>query len=245
MPLLGVRDVGTEIESAPEMPSFDAEPTTIEQVEILQAMFEIDSPPMLELLPAALHPTIPPTVTWLVWRAAGGPLGPFTMAQTRIGARSGARPRGYLLAAVIDNPDAAAVLAEQWGYHCVPGEVQLRRFHDRIEGWATLGGRTILEVSLVDGEAISGSDIQYTANMHLARTPRGVRLVQVDPEYVFHRAERGRPQLASFDPSAWGDARIEPVWPVAASFAIADVTLPKLRYLCDPDVPAMQGTEKL
>jgi len=245
MPLLGVRDLSAEAETAPEMPSLDAEPTVIEHVEILQLLYEIDSPPMLDLLPPALHPTSPPLVTWIVWRASGGPLGPFTMAQTRIGSRAGVRPRGYLLSAVIDNPDAAAALTEQWGYNCVPGEVGLRRFHDRVEGWATLGGRTILEVALVDGEAISGSDIQYTASMHLARTPNGVRLVQVDPEYIFHRAERGDPHVTTFDAGAWGDPRIEPVWPVAASFAIADVTLPKLRYFCRTDVPAMQGTEKL
>jgi hypothetical protein len=37
-------------------------------------------------------------------------------------------------------------------------------------------------------------------------------------------------------PRAWGDERIVPVQPVSASIAVADVTLPKLCYLCRPDV---------
>ena len=81
--------------------------------------------------------------------------------------------------------------------------------------------------------------------MHLARTPRGVRLVQVDPTFVVQRAERGRPHLSAFDAAAWGDARIVPAHPVSASIAIAEVTLPKLRYLCRPEVWAFDGTESL
>ena len=81
--------------------------------------------------------------------------------------------------------------------------------------------------------------------MHLARTPRGLRLVQVDPTFAVERAERGRPHLVAFDAAAWGDARIVPMHPVSASIAIADVTLPRLRYLCRPDVWAFEGTERL
>ena len=81
--------------------------------------------------------------------------------------------------------------------------------------------------------------------MHLAHTPRGLRLVQVDPAFVIHRAERGHPELRGFDAAAWGDARIEPTHPVAGSIVLADVTLPRLRYLCRPDVWAFEGTENV
>ena len=46
---------------------------------------------MEAMLPPALHPTLPPIVSWLVYRAISSPWGPFTLAQTRIGCRSGAR----------------------------------------------------------------------------------------------------------------------------------------------------------
>jgi hypothetical protein len=81
--------------------------------------------------------------------------------------------------------------------------------------------------------------------MHLAHTPRGLRLVQVDPAVAVARAERGRPELGAFDAVAWGDARLLPTEPVSASIALADVTLPALRYLCRPDVWAFDGTERV
>lgn len=245
MPLVGARDVTAETATAPEMPSLDSDSLVVEQVEILQLMYELDSGPMLELLPPALHPTIPPTVTWVVYRAARGPLGAFTLAQTRVGCRAGVRPRGYLVSAVVDEPSVAEVLASRWGYRCRVANVTLRRFHDRVEAAVAEDGRPTLACSLVDQEAVSGSDVQYVASMHLARTPLGVRLVQVDPEFTFHRVERGRPALATFDAAAWGDQRIVPVHPVSASYAVADVTLPRLRYVCRTDVPALEGTEAL
>ena len=171
--------------------------------------------------------------------------GPFRLAQTRLGCRAGVRPRGFLLSAVCDNDDAAEALASRWGYRIEPGDVRLTRYHDRVVASVVRGGSSMLEVSLLDPEPISGGDVQYVATMNLAETPRGLRLVQVDPEYTFHKAERGTPSLSTFDAAAWGDARVRPSWPVSASITVADITLPRLRYVCRPDVPALAGTEAL
>ena len=69
-------------------------------------------------------------------------------------------------------------------------------------------GRPILQVSLVDPVPVTGHDVQYPPGMHLARVTRdGVlkpRIVQVDSEYVFRRADRGRPELTHFDPADLG-----------------------------------------
>ena len=50
---------------------------------------------------------------------------------------------------------------------------------------------------------MTGHDVQYPPGMHLARLERdGVwvpRIVQVDSEYEFRRADRGRPSLTTFD----------------------------------------------
>ena len=246
MPLLGTRPIDDLERDAPEMESLDTESMVLEKVEILQAMSEIDAGVMEEVLPPALHPTIPPTVTVLFTRVPGGPHGPFSMAQVRIGCRAGVRPRGYLLSAVVDSEEAGRQLARRWGYRVRQGSVDLRRNYDRVTGTVEVDGTTILEVVLVDPEAVSGGDIFYIANMHPARTPMGPRLVQVDPEYVFHRAERGRGLLLNtFDAAAWGEPRLRPVAPVSASVAVADVTLPALRYVSRLDVPALQGTEKV
>jgi hypothetical protein len=243
MPELGTLDVTPLLRGAPEMKDLDTDALVLPQVEILHALHEIRSGPMLDMLPPALHPTLPPTVQLTVWRARDTDLGDFTMAQVRVGCRAGVRPRGFLLGCVIDSDIAAEQLAARWGFRRDAGTPTLKTGHDRIQATVVRDGETILDVSLVGPEPISGGDVQYTANMNLARTPGGPRLVQVDPEFEFHKANRGKLQLTTFDAGAWGDDRIVPSWPVSTSFTVADVTMPRIRYTCKVDIPAMAGTE--
>ena len=244
MPLSGTRDISS-IE-APRMTSLAAEPWEIEGVQILQVMYEIADARVTGLLPKALHPTIPPVVTFTVARYPRSPAGPFTLAQVRLGCRAGVRPRGLLLRAYCDAPAAAHALAASWGYNCAPGEVELHHYHDQVDATVRGASRDVLRVSMIDPEPISGGDIQYTANMNLARVDEGSGerplLVQVDPEYRFHRAERGRPRIDAFDRAAWNAEGVEPVYPVVASYAVADSGFPRIRYVCDPDVTALAGT---
>jgi hypothetical protein len=95
---------------------------------------------------------------------------------------------------------------------------------------------------------ISGGDIQYIASMHLARNKDDGKLVlvQVDPEFTFSKAERGKPKILLLDNNAFGaGANLRLDNPISATFTTADVTLPKLRYVCNPELPAMQGTTKV
>ena len=57
--------------------------------------------------------------------------------------------------------------------------------------------------------------------------------------------DRGRPSLNAFDPSAWGDDRLVPDIAVSASFAACAMTIANVRYICNPDIPASEGTEKV
>jgi len=101
----------------------------------------------------------------------------------------------------------------------------------------------------VDPQPVTGHDVQYPPGMHLARIEDGEgtvpRLVQVDTEYEFRRADRGRPELATFDAAAWGDDRLVAVEPVAASFTACHVAITPVRYVCNPDIPAAEGTQKV
>jgi hypothetical protein len=249
MPLLGVRPVEPLLRDAATLTDTDVAPLLLPRVDVLQVMYEIESADVLDLLVPALHATIPSTVTFVFWHAADGPLGPFTLAQVRAGCRAGVRPRGLPLASYIDSEQASEALRSRWGFNCVPGGVRLRRYHDRATGTVEVGGREILKVQMIDPQPISGADVQYTANMNLARlTLDGETrpwLVQVDPEFTFHRAERGKPQLTSFDPAAWQAEGMRPVFPVSATVTSCDITLPALRYISDPERPALQGTVTL
>jgi len=84
--------------------------------------------------------------------------------------------------------------------------------------------------------------------MHLARNRDDQKMVvvQVDPEYCFSKAERGKPNLVALDVDAFGGGdHLRLMNPIMASFAVAEIGLPKIRYICNPDIPAMQGTTKL
>jgi hypothetical protein len=242
--LFGTADLDALAATAPRMERLDTEPLVLPGAWVLQATFEMPAAVRECFLPPALHPTDPPLVSWLVYRCAESPLGPFVLAQLRVSCRSGVRPRGFLLDAVVDSPAASRELATRWGFRARIGAVHVARGYETITTTVALDGRTILEVALRDPDPLGAHDVQYTASMHLAHTPRGVRLIQVDPTYDVTRAERGLPALLACDPTAWGDARLVPGHPVSGSLALADVTLPKLRYVCRPDVWAFDGTER-
>ena len=136
-------------------------------------------------------------------------------------------------------------LATRFGYPLRSAEVRLRRFYDEVTGNVVLDGRTILELAARDAVPLSPGDVQYTASMHLAHTPNGLRLLQVEPEPHLQRAERVTPRVVSFEPGAWGDAGIRPTLPVAASIVVGTMKIPAVRYVCRPDVLAFDGTERV
>jgi Acetoacetate decarboxylase (ADC) len=248
MPLEGTLDVSPRTADAPVADALATEPVVLERAEIMYSMFEIDSADMEDLIPPALNPTIPPVVTFLTIRAKDSPLGTFTFAQARVGCRAGVRPRGFPVGGYIDG-EGAGELASRWGFALQPGEVSLRRgFHD-IVNEVNVDGRCILSVSAVDPVPLTGAEVLFASSMHLARVRRNgdeqVRLVQMDPEFTFHRAARGSARLEAFDPQAWGEERLTVTHPVSVWYALCDLTLPKVRYLSDPTVPALQGTEKI
>jgi hypothetical protein len=243
--LTGTADPKSLAERAPTLAGFDTAPVRLEGVETFQVFCEMKREGAESLLPPGLHPTLPPVVTWLVQRVAESPWGPFGMAQCRVECRSGLRPRGFLRAGVIDNAEAATELASRWGYALQEGEVTLERGYDRNRARVVLGGKEILDLLHEDPQRLRPEDAYYVANMHLAHTPNGLRLVQVDPDFEIERAERGRAIVRHFDAGAWRSEAIRPSNPVAALLSVGSVTLPALRYICRPDVLAFEGTERV
>jgi len=241
--LIGTADLDDLSRRAPQLDGFSTEPLVLEHVDVLQIMYEMPGSCREALLPPALHPTDPPAVSWLVYRCPASPWGPFAMAQTRVECRSGLRLRAFLITAVVDNATAAAALRDGWGYATRSGRVTLQRRYDAVGALVQVDGATILDVAVSDPDPLAADDLQYVANMNLARTPNGLRLLQVEPKCRIQRAERGRPRVVSFDGTAWGEPRLQPVYPISASLAIAEVTLQRVRFSCRPDVLAFGGTE--
>lgn len=236
--LSGSADLDLLAASAPAMPSMTAEPVTFESATVFQAIFELSYAGRETLLPAGLHPTNPPLMVVLAWKVVGGPWGDFTIAQVRVSCRSGVRPRGFVVGTLVDGDTAAGALASDWGMPTRRGTVRLDRFYDA----AVLSAGDALSVTGVDPDPLGPSDVQFTVTTTLARTPKGLRLVQVEPEYALSRAERVRPRLESFDAAQWGGG-LAPVHAVSASVSVGSITIPKLRFMSRPDVLAFEGTE--
>jgi hypothetical protein len=241
--LNGTADVARLAATAPTMSSFDAHPVTLPGVEVVQAVFEMRWTARQTTLPPGLHPTNPPILTVLAWRAPDSPWGRFSLAQVRVGCRSGVRPRGLVAGCVNDNPAAAAALAAGWGLPGRPGTVGLQRRYDAVALDVVADGREVLALAGRHPVPLQPGDVQYTVTMTLANTPRGVRLVQVEPEYRLARVERLRARLTAFDAAGWGDGDLAPSTPVSATVGVGEVTLPRLRFVSRPDVSAFLGTE--
>lgn len=248
MPLFGDLEVATVAARLPGLRDLDTEAWTLPGAEILQLAWEVPRATQA-LLPRAMHPAIPPYATVLVVRYPESPVGPFLLAQLRLMGRAGAHPRGFVLGAVATTAAAVTALRERWGFPVEHGGVRLVRRHDRVQATVTRAGATILEAALVDPEPIAGGDVQYIHSITLAQIPHDGRLVphlvQVDPHYTFHKAERGRPQVTHLDAAAWGAGPLRLLHPIAATITTCDTDLPQIRFVMDPDTPVVRGTRRI
>jgi hypothetical protein len=243
--LTGTADLARLANRAATMTAFDSPGVTLPDAEVLQAGFEMRYSSRQSILPPALHPTTPPMMVVLGWRCPTSPWGAFELAQVRVGCRSGVRPRGYVVGCVVDNGAAADALAAAYGLAAQVGDVQLTRHYDRVGLKAQVGGQVAIDLAGANPDPLGLSDVQHTVTMTLADTPRGLRLIQVEPEYQPTRVERLTPRLHQFDAAAWGEPLLTPVHPIGASVALASITIPPLRYVCRPDVLAFEGTESV
>jgi len=250
MPLFGQLNLQSVLARLPEMQDLETEPWELPGAEILQLSFEVGQERADASLPRAMHPSVPRYVTWVISHYPQTPVGPFHLAQLRLMGRAGVHPRGYVLQAYTDVPAATQALRQRWGFPAdTAEEVVLRTHYDRIFTTVVKDGQTILDVALSQSEIISGADIQYISSVHLAQVtgidPPGPRLVQVDPRYTVHRAERGQPVLHALDETAWQCTGFAVVQTIVGSWTTVDMDLPRIRFVMDPELPVVQGTTRI
>ena len=105
-------------------------------------------------------------------------------------------------------------------------------------------GAPWFDVSLDGPRPIGVHDVQYVAGLHPVTTDAGERLAQVELEVALDRVERGRPALHRFEAPA-AAASLAPTFAVAATSGVGTLTLPRVRFVLRPDVPAHLGTERV
>lgn len=248
MPLFGELELRSVLPRLPQMKNLETEAWELPKAEILQLAFEVGDETGA-LLPRAMHPAVPPYATFILTRYPESPVGPFELAQLRLMGRAGAHPRGVVLTAVATTAQAVAALRERWGFPTQLGGITLRRHYDQVIGTVTRDGATSLDLALVNPEPISSGDVQYMAGVNLAQVMENGRptpyLVQVDPHYIFHKAERGRPKVSRFEAAAWNAEPLTLTHPISASLTTCDTDLPRIRFIMDPEIPVVKGTRRL
>lgn len=246
MPFFGTLDLAIGLSGAPVIQNLSPDTWKLPGADVLQVSYEVDEAASLAITPSSLHPSIPPYATFSVARFPDSPHGPFNLAFVRLIVRAGIRPRGLLIGAWCNNEAASSALAGGWGYKVSPAEVSFVRNYQAIRGTVTVGGRTALDVGLIDPEPIVGADLELFDNLHLTKVEgQDPVIVQVDPTYVYRSAERGRADLATYDPETLGTVGIVPVYRVIAVSCSADMELAAPRFVIDPTKPAISGTRRL
>lgn len=228
---------------AATIPAFSSDDVELRGVECFQLIAEMRNAAREAVLPSGLHPTIPPAISLQGWNVAASPWGPFSMAILRISCRSGARARGFVAGTVVSTAAAAEGMGNTYGFPARIGDVELRRGYDGIDLNVTVDGRHVAEVVGLDPDPMGEDDVQYTGSMTLAHTPQGLRLVQVEARHVSSRVERLTSRMVHFDGEGWGQPLLDPYYVVASSVAVSEVTMPAVRFLCDPEKYAWDGTE--
>ena len=246
VPLFGTLDLPAALASAPTMTGLAPDTWHLPGAETLQVSYEVREDPALAVTPPALHPSIPPYATFSVCHFPESPVGEFNLAMVRLIVRAGIRPRGLLMGAYTDSEAAAEQLRAGWGYRISPAAVTFSRRHNQLQGTVIIDGRTALDARLLDPEPMAGADIELFDNLHLTNVADGDPLiVQVDPGYQYHSADRGDADLRHFEAELLGIEGIEPVYAVVAVACRADMELTAPRFVIDPAKPAVQGTRRL
>jgi hypothetical protein len=245
MPLFGQLDSSTHVGRASTVTSLltNAESFSVDDVDILAFTFEIDIQRGFAATPKALHPSIPSYCQLVVRRHRDSPLGAFTVGELRVNARAGTHYLAYCIGAFTDNDKALAFFRERYGAPMQRADVQLESRYYGVVGSVVLGTKVILDGLLEKPHYISGSDVLYTPNLNLARVGNETKLVHQEMEFAIGRAQRGAAVLKAFDAAAFGETNVVLRQPLPATFVQAKVTYTGVRYLIDPERPAMAGTE--
>jgi len=245
--LVGTADVATLVEqlATAAIDAYRVEPVVLERVACVQLTAEMRKSAREAVLPRSLHPTNPPALSLQVMDVGSSPWGAFRVAIGRVSCRSGVRARGFTTAAFASTRASCEGLRGTFGFPARIADVQLRHGYDGVDVSVALDGKKVLAIHAIDPEPMDVHDVQYTGTLNLARTPQGLRLVQVEADHDAKRLERLRARLIAFDGNAFGNALLVPALVVSSSLAQETVVFPPIRFVCKVDELAFTGTESV
>ena len=245
MPIYGTLALEEYAGAAPATGELADEEWGTEQAEALTLNYEVEDTYRLEMLPAALHPSIPLYAQITVRVHGSSPVGAFNLAEVRLMSRAGSHYGGYTIGAFANTTESVEFLRTGYGWAASLGEVTLNQRHFGARAHVEVDGRCVLDMSLAHPQPITPGDLLVTAGFHLARVGSDLRLIQSEPAYEIEMIQRGKPELTSLDAEAFGDARVRPHNPIVATYLKGSFKLGRVRYLMDPTRPATEGTQRI
>lgn len=245
MPIFGTLDPEAIADELPVTGALAEEDWESEHVRALTVSYEIDDTYRLELLPPALHPSIPLYAHLTVRVHGSSPVGPFNLAELRLMSRAGSHYGGYTVGSIADTSDAVSFLRERYGWAARLGEVTLTERYHGAQASASVDGQPVLDMAIAHPQPITPGDMLITAGFHLARVGNELKLVQSEPSYAIDVVQRGRPEVRLIDTRAFGDGRVKLTNPIVATYLKGSFTLGRVRFLIDPTQPATAGTTRI
>ena len=238
----GTLDVAAKASEAPTLAGLKAEPWTLKGVRILDCRTEIDARAGDDLIPPSLRPAMPSFGSIAVSHVPDSPVGPFNLAELRVGVRVGAIGSLFLIGTVCDSEAARVALAERWGIRAVLGEVKFQELYHKAHAVVTVAGRTVLDLSLTHRQVLPGTRLNVPSLVNLARLDGAPILTHTPVTLTYAQADGGRQTLRTFDGSAFGAGdNFRPVFPMGASIGVADLTLGAIDLTIDPVRPAEES----
>jgi hypothetical protein len=239
----GRMDVAARTSSVAQLAGYGGEPWTLKNVHVLDCRTEIDAAAGDALVPPSLRPGIPAYGGLAVLRVLESPVGPFSLAELRVGVRIGSTAGLFIVGAICDSAPARQALAERWGYPATAGEVRLEEHYHQARGVVTVEGRTVMDLVITERRPLPGTRLNVASLVNLARGPDGGLVLANTPvQIAYAQPEGGRQILRTFDGSAFraGDA-FRPAFPMGATIGVADLTLCGIDVVVDPLVPAEES----
>ena len=192
MPQFGRIDAG-DLAVVDRKGSAAAAPWTTEGATVQAVTFEVAVDAALNAMPELFARPAPPYARIAVTDYPDSPVGPYREAQLLLSCRYLMLPRQQVVASIVSSQEAAAAIAQNWGYEATVGTVELTRDGDDFEsmisdpsgltirvaspgaastGTAVIRYDTTVSVWAVDGEPkaqLLSADVGEVANAWLAR----------------------------------------------------------------------------
>ena len=238
----GSLDVAAKASRAPALKALATEPWVLKGARVLDCRTEIDAGAGDDLIPPSLRPAMPSFGSIIVSHFPDSPVGPFNLAELRVGVRMGAIGGLFSIGAVCDCEPARQALRERWGFNVVAGEVILEDLYHRVDATVRVAGRTVLHLRLTHRQLLPGTRLNVPSVVNLAKLDGARILTHAPVTMAYAQADGGKQALLAFDGSAFGAGeQFRPVFPMGASYGVADVTLGAVDLTIDPVRPAEES----